>query len=422
MLEVQRRSEAHLLQIAQYFFDEAAERLGLETSLRELLRFPKRKLIVHFPVRMDSGAVRSFEGYRVQCHPVLGPWKGGVRYHPDITLEEIEALAILAMWEAALVGIPFSGAKGGVKCDPKALSVGELERLTRRYTAEISILLGPERDIPEPDLYTSEREMAWMLDTLSMQAHGRYMPTAVTGKPLLLGGSVGRDLASGRGAFFIAMEVLKSLGIPMAGATVAIQGFGNAGRSFARFVVEAGAQVIAVSDSSGGIFSEQGLDIPSLIEHKRSTGSVRNFPGAEDISNADLLTLRCDLLVPAAIESQLTEENAGLVKAKAVLEIANGPTTLEADKILHERGVLVVPDILTNAGGAIVSYFEWVQSYEAYSWSAERIDKLLYQFMSQAYRTVQATCEHEDTDLRTAAYCVALDRVATAARARGLYA
>ncbi len=422
MIELQRRSEAQLLQTAQHFFDEAATRLGLETSLRELLRYPKRKLIVNFPVPMDSGAIHRFEGYRVQCHPVLGPCKGGVRYHPDVTLEEIEALAILAMWEAALVGIPFSGAKGGVRCDPKALSLGELERLTRRYTAEIAPLLGPERDIPEPDLYTSEREMAWMLDTLSMHAHGRYMPTAVTGKPLLLGGSPGRALASGRGAFFIATEVLKSLEIPLAGATVAIQGFGNAGRSFAQFIWEAGARVIAVSDSSGGVFSEQGLDIPSLIEHKRSTGSVRNFPGTEKISNEDLLTLRCDLLVPAAIENQLTEANAGLVRAKALVEIANGPTTLEADRILHERGVLVVPDILANAGGAIVSYLEWVQGHLAYSWSAEQIDELLYHFMSRAYHTVQATCEREETDLRTAAYCVAVDRVATAARARGLYA
>ncbi|MCX8103971.1 MAG: Glu/Leu/Phe/Val dehydrogenase [Candidatus Bipolaricaulota bacterium] len=334
----------------------------------------------------------------------------------------MEALAILATWEAALLGVPLSGAKGGVTCDPKTLSVSELERLTRRYTAEIAPLLGPERDIPEPDLYTSEREMAWMLDTLSMHAHGRYMATAVTGKPLLLGGSPGRDLASGRGAFFIATEVIKSLGSSVADATVAIQGFGNAGTSFARFISEAGARVIAVSDSSGGVFSERGLDIPSLIEHKRSTGSVRNFPGADNISNEDVLTLRCDLLVPAAIENQITEENAGLVKARAVLEIANGPTTLEADRILHERNILVVPDILANAGGMAASYFEWVQGHRAYSWGAEHLDKLLYHFMSRAYQTVQAACERENTDLRTAAYSVALDRVATAARARGLYA
>jgi glutamate dehydrogenase (NAD(P)+) len=422
MFEIQRRSEAQLLQTARHFFDEAAARLGLETSLRELLRYPKRKLIVGFPLVLDCGEVCYVEGYRVQHHAVLGPCKGGVRYHPEVTLEEIEALAILATWEAALVGVPLSGAKGGVRCDPKTLSVSELERLTRRYTAEIAPLLGPERDIPEPDLYTSEREMAWMLDTLSMHAHGRFMPTAVTGKPMLLGGSPGRDLASGRGAFCIATEVLKSLGIPIAGATVAIQGFGNAGTSFARFISDAGARVIAVSDSSGGVFAERGLDILAVIEHKRSTGSVRTFPGAEQISNKELLTLRCDLLVPAAIENQITEENAGAVKAKAVLEIANGPTTLEADRILHERGILVVPDILANAGGMVVNYFEWVQGHRAYTWSAEHIDQLLAHVMSRAYRTVQAASERENTDLRTAAYCVAVDRVATAARARGLYA
>ncbi len=422
MLEIQRRSEAQLLQTARHFFDEAAARLGLETSLRELLRYPKRKLIVGFPLQMDSGEVCSIEGYRVQHHAVLGPCKGGVRYHPEVTLEEIEALAILATWEAALLGVPLSGAKGGVRCDPKTLSAGELERLTRRYTAEIAPLLGPERDIPEPDLYTSEREMAWMLDTLSMHAHGRYMASAVTGKPVLLGGSPGRDVAGGRGAFFIATEALKSLEIPVAGASIVIQGFGNAGTSFARLITEAGAKVIAVSDSSGGVCAERGLDIPALIEHKRSTGSVRNFPGADPISNEELLTLRCDLLVPAAIENQLTEANAGSVKAHAVLEIANGPTTLEADRVLHERGILVVPDILANAGGMAVSYLEWVQGHKGYSWGAEHIERLLYQFMSRAYRTVQAACEHENTDLRTAAYCVALDRVATAARARGLYA
>lgn len=422
MFEVQRRSEAQLLQTARYFFDEAAARLGLETSLRELLRYPKRKLIVGFPMQMDSGEVRYVEGYRVQYHAVLGPCTGGVRYHPDVTVEEIEALAILATWEAALLGVPLSGARGGVACDPKALSVGELERLTRRYVAEISPILGPERDILEPDLHTSAREIAWMLDTLSMHAHGRFMAPAMTGKPPVLGGLPERTHASGRGAFFITTEVLKSLETPIEGATVAIQGFGNAGTSFARLIAEAGARVIAVSDSSGGVFAEQGLSVPELIEHKRSTGSVRNFPHAENISNEEVLTLRCDLLVPAALANQLTEENAGFVRAKAVLELANGPTTLEADRILHERGIVVVPDILANAGGMLASYFEWVESQRAYSWGVEQRDRLLHQFMSRAYHAVQQTCERENVDLRTAAYCVALDRVATAARARGLYA
>lgn len=422
MSEIQRRSEAQLLQTARHFFDEAAARLGLELSLRELLRYPKRKLIVGFPIVMDSGEVRYVEGYRVQHHTVLGPCQGGVRYHPDVTLEEIEALAILATWEAALLGLPISGAKGGVKCSPKEMSPGELERLTRRYTAEIAPLLSPERDIPAPDLYTSEREMAWVLDTLSMRAQGKYAPTAVTGKPSVLGGSHGRDVASGRGAFFVALEVLNSLKIPVQGATVAIQGFGNAGTSFAQCISQAGARVIAVSDSCGGVLSYSGLEIGQLIEHKRATGSVRTFTRAENISNSELLTLNCDLLVPAAVENQLTESNAGAVKAKAVLELANGPTMLEADRILYERDIVVVPDILVNAGGMTVSYFEWVQNRRAYMWEAEYVDRLLHHFMSQAFAQVQETCEQEHCDMRTAAYCVALDRVAKAARARGLYA
>jgi glutamate dehydrogenase/leucine dehydrogenase len=371
---------------------------------------------------MDSGEARYFEGYRVQHHSVLGPCKGGVRYHPEVTLEEIEALAILATWESALLDLPFSGAKGGVPCDPKALSPSELERLTRRYASELAPLLGPETDIPEPDLYTSEREMAWFVDTLSMHARGKYVASSATGKPLPLGGSVGRDTASGRGAFFVAIEVLKSLEIPVEQATIVIQGFGNAGTSFARSMAQAGARVIAVSDSSGGISSGRGLDITSVIEHKQDTGSVRNFPGTEHISNQELLTRPCDLLVPAAVENQLTESNAGLVRAQAVLELANGPTTLEADRILHERSILVVPDILVNAGGVTVSYFEWIQNRRAYFWDAEQIDQMLYRFMSTAFRKVRAACESEDTDLRTAAYCVALNRVASSARARGLYA
>lgn len=422
MAELQRRAEARLLETARYFFDEAADRLGLESSLRELLRYPKRKLIVVFPLQMDDGHVRPLEGFRVQHNPVLGPCKGGIRYHPDVTLEEIEALAILATWEAALLGLPFSGAKGGVRCDPKSLSPNELERLTRRYAAELALLIGPEIDIPEPDLYTGEREMAWFMDTLSMHAQGQYMPGLVTGKPLILGGSAGRDWASGRGAFFIALEVFKTLEVPPSRATVAIQGFGRAGSSFAHYAQQAGARVIAVSDSSGGVFSEQGLDVTAMLAHKKVSGSVRSFPGVENISNKELLAMSCDLLVPAAVENQITEGNVGSVKAKAVLELANGPTTLEADRILYDRGILVAPDILVNAGGVTVSYFEWVCDRGFYFWSAERVDQTLRDFMGRAFQKVQAACEQENTDLRTAAYCVALKRVATVARARGLYA
>ncbi|MCS6936838.1 MAG: Glu/Leu/Phe/Val dehydrogenase [Candidatus Bipolaricaulota bacterium] len=418
--ELQRRTEFKLLETAQYFFEEAADRLGLERSLRELLAYPKRKFIVVFPVVMDDGRVESFEGYRVQHHLVLGPCKGGVRYHPEVTLEEIEALAILATWEAALLELPFSGAKGGVRCDPKRLSLAELERLTRRYAAEIAPLIGPEIDIPEPDLYTSEREMAWILDTLSMHAHGQYLASAVTGKPVVLSGSFGREHATGRGAFFIAREVLKTLGISPKEARVAIQGFGHSGKSFAQAMHAAGARVIAVSDSRGGTFCAEGLDIPKLLEYKHETGSVVGF--AEAISNSELLTLPCDLLAPAAIENQITEENAGAIKARAILELAYGPTTLEADRILYDRDILVVPDILVNAGGVTVSYFEWVQSRTFDFWSPAQVEHRLKRFMRRAFRRVQAACEAEKTDLRTAAYCLAVKRVADAARARGLYA
>lgn len=422
MAELQRRTETQLLETAQYFFDEVADRLGLELSLRELLRYPKRQLIVVFPVVMDNGEVQNFEGYRVQHHLVLGPGKGGMRYHPDVTLAEIEALAILATWEAALLGLPFSGAKGGVRCDPKALSSSELERLTRRYTAEIAPLLGAEMDIPEPDLYTSEREMAWMLDTLSMHAHGKCLAAMVTGKPLVLSGSVGRDLATGRGAFFIALEILKTIGLSVEKTRVAVQGFGHSGKSFAHFMHQTGARVIAVSDSHGGVLSPKGLDIPRLIAHKQESGTVLGFDETETISNAELLTLPCELLAPAALENQITEENAGAIRAGAVLELAYGPTTLAADQILYDRGILVVPDILVNAGGVTVSYFEWVQSRMFYFWSVEQVERRLKRFMERAFRQVQAKCAEENADLRTAAYCIAVERVASAARARGLYA
>ncbi len=422
MTELQRRTEAQLLQTARYFFDEAANRLGLELSLRELLRYPKRKFIVVFPVVMDDKRVESFEGYRVQHHLVLGPCKGGIRYHPDVTLEEIEALAILATWESALLELPFSGAKGGLRCDPKRLSVTELERLTRRYVAEIAPLLAPQTDIPEPDLYTSEREMAWLLDTLSMHEHGQYRAASVTGKPLVLSGSFGREQATGRGAFFIALEVLKTLGLSPQETSVAIQGFGHSGKSFAHFMHGAGARLIAVSDSRGGVFHPDGLDIPKLLQHKQEMGTVLGFANSLPISNAELLTLPCELLAPAAIENQITAENAGSIKAQAVLELAYGPTTLEADRILYDRDIIVVPDILVNAGGATVGYFEWVQSQTFDFWSPAQVEDRLKRFMRRAFRRVQAACAAENTDLRTAAYCVAVKRVANAARARGLYA
>jgi glutamate dehydrogenase (NAD(P)+) len=420
--ELKRRSEMSMLEMAHHFFDEAANRLGLEPSLRTLLRHPKRKLIVVFPVVMDDGSVQHFEGYRVQHHLVMGPTKGGIRYHPNVTLEEVEALAILMTWKCAVAQIPFGGAKGGVRCNPLELSTGELERLTRRYAAEIAPIIGPDIDIPAPDVFTGEREMAWIVDTISMHHNGMFMPGLVTGKPKVLGGSEGRDTATGRGGFFVLAETLKRLNMKLEGARIAIQGFGNVGSSMARFCAEAGAKIIAVSDIKGGVYNPNGIDPIALKEHERRTGSVARFRETEPITNQELFELDCDILIPAAIENQITTANASKIRAKVVIELANGPTTLEADRILHDRGILVMPDILANCGGVIVSYFEWVQDRAFYFWSAERVDRRLRRFMKSAFDRVWEMGQRERTDLRTAAYMVAIDRVARAARARGLYA
>lgn len=411
-----------MLEMAHHFFDEAADRLKLEAPLRTLLRYPKRKLIVVFPVVMDDGRVQHFEGYRVQHHLVLGPTKGGIRYHPDVTLEEVEALAILMTWKCAVAQIPFGGAKGGVRCNPLELSTGELERITRRYAAEIAPIIGPDVDIPAPDVFTGEREMAWLVDTISMHHNSMFMPGLVTGKPKVLGGSEGRDTATGRGGYFVLHETLKHLNMKLEGARVAIQGFGNVGSSMARFCAEGGAKIIAVSDAKGGVYNPHGIDPIALKDYERKTGSVVRFKETEPITNQELLELDCDILVPAAIENQITKANAQKIRAKTVIELANGPTTLEADRILYDRGIVVVPDILANAGGVTVSYFEWVQDRAFYFWSAERVDRRLRRFMVNAFHRVWEMAQRERTDLRTAAYMVAVDRVATAARARGLYA
>ncbi len=420
--ELHRRSELKMLELARHFYDVAAERLELKEPIRTLLRYPKRKVTVEVPVIMDDGRVERFEGYRVQHHPVLGPTKGGIRYHPNVTLEEVEGLAFLMTWKCAVAGLPFSGAKGGVRCDPRALSEAELERLTRRFASELSVLIGPDVDIPAPDVFTGEREMAWIVDTISMHHKGQFMPGLVTGKPKVLGGSEGRETATGRGGFFVAQEILKALNRELKGVTMAVQGFGNVGSSMARFCHEAGAVIVAVSDVHGGVYNPQGLDIPKLKAHARQTGSVKGFPGAEPITNEELLELDVDVLVPAAIENQIHEGNADAIRATIVLELANGPTTLEADRALYERGVIVVPDIVANAGGVTVSYFEWVQDRAFWFWSAEEVDRQLRRFMTRAFRRVWETAEREGVDLRTAAYLVAVGRVAEAARARGLYA
>ncbi len=422
MTEMKRRGELKMLEAARYFFDEAAKKLKLEEDLIELLRYPKRKLIVTFPVTMDDGRVRHFEGYRVQCHPVLGPGKGGIRYHPDTVLEEVEALAVLMNWKCAVAGLPFSGAKGGVRCNPKEMSERELERLTRRYAAEIAPIIGPDVDIPAPDVYTGEREMTWIVDTISMHHSGEYMPGLVTGKPLLLGGSVGRDTATARGGFFATLEALHRLKMGLDKATVAIQGYGNAGWHFAHFVHDAGAKVIAVSDSKGGIHNSQGIDPYKLKEHKDKTRSVVGFTGTERITNEELLEMKCDILVPSALEDQLHEGNALKVRAKLIVELANGPTTQEADQILYDRGVFVIPDILANSGGVTVSYFEWVQDRYRYFWDAKVVDERLKKFMTEAFDHVANMSEKAKVNMRLAAYMFAIDRVASAARIRGLYA
>ncbi len=419
--EAKRKGELKMLETARYFFDVAAKKLKLEDSLIEFLRYPKRKLIVNFPVRLDNGRVVTFEGYRVQCHPVLGPGKGGIRYHPDTNLEEVEALAVLMNWKCAVAGLPFSGAKGSIKCNPKEMSVGELERLTRRYTAEIAPIIGPELDIPAPDVYTSSREMAWIADTFSMLHDGEFIPGVVTGKPILVGGSLGRETATARGGFFCSLEALKHLKMELKGATVAIQGFGNAGSYYAQFVQESGAKIIAISDSKGGIYNSKGLDYKAVLDFKKETGTVVGFKGTDKITNEELLELQCDILAPSALEDQLHERNAPKVKAKIICELANGPTTQEADAILHERGIFVIPDILASAGGVTVSYFEWVQDLYRYFWSAQEVDERLKLFITEAFKRVLDMHLKQKVDMRTAAFMTAVSRVAEAARARGLF-
>jgi glutamate dehydrogenase (NAD(P)+) len=420
MTEIRRRGEFAMLDTADQCFQQAAKEIGLDPNLIEYLRRPRRKLIVNFPVRMDDDSVQCFQGFRVQHHPILGPCKGGIRYHPHVGIEEVEALAILMTWKTAVVGLPFSGGKGGITCDPKSLSPHELERMTRRYATEIECIIGPDRDIPAPDVYTSSREMAWIVDTLSMH-NDSFMPGSVTGKPLELGGSKGRSRATARGGFFCTLRALEHLEMDITHTSAVVQGFGNAGANIAMFLHGAGANVIAVSDSHGGIFNPTGLNIDAVVEHKRRTGTLAEFPDCQAISNAELLELECEILVPAALESQLTKENAANVKAKVVLELANGPTTREADEILHQREIFVIPDILANAGGVVVSYFEWIQDRTRFFWTAEEVETRLQLFMDKAFSNVLSAHRGRNIDMRLAAYTEGVARVARAAQQRGIY-
>jgi glutamate dehydrogenase (NAD(P)+) len=406
--------------VAQRQFDLAAERLNLDEGMRAVLREPRRELTVHFPVHMDDGSVEVFTGYRVQHNLGRGPAKGGIRYHQDVSLDEVKALAMWMTWKCAVVGIPYGGGKGGVIVDPKKLSVKELEALTRRFFTEIELLVGPEKDIPAPDVNTNAQVMAWMMDTYSMHA-GYTVPGVVTGKPISLGGSEGRNEATARGTVFCIIDAARHLGLELPSARVAIQGFGNAGSIAAQLMHEEKATVVAVSDSTGGIHNPTGLDIHRLIQWKQEHGTVQGFPGAQDISNAEVLEVDCDILIPAALENQITAANAGNVKARLIAEAANGPTTPEADDIFWKAGKFMIPDILCNAGGVTVSYFEWVQDLNRDHWSERVVNDKLREIMVRAFQETLAMARREQCYMRTAAYLLAVKRVADAMQMRGLY-
>ena len=407
-------------EIAMRNFDTAADKLELDENMRNRIKYPARAMIVSIPVRMDDGRVRRFEGYRVQHSTMRGPAKGGVRYHPQVNIDEVKALATWMTWKCAISGIPYGGGKGGICCNPKEMSPAELERMTRRYIIEIMPIIGPEKDIPAPDVYTNAQTMAWMMDTFSMNM-GYTVPGIVTGKPLEIGGSLGRESATARGTVYTVENGAKYIGLDLLKATCAVQGFGNAGSIAARLISELGTKVIAVSDSQGGIFSPKGLDIDAVSQHKKETGSVIGFAGAENISNEDLLTIDCDVLIPAALENAITEKNAADVKAKIIAEAANGPTTPEADEILEKKKVFIIPDILANAGGVTVSYFEWVQNVQHLFWKEEEINVRLRTIMDNAFKAVVEYKEKYNVYMRIAANMLGINRVAHAAELRGLY-
>jgi glutamate dehydrogenase (NAD(P)+) len=402
-------------------FDSAARILNLEPGVWRVLTAPKRQIIVSCPVQMDNGEIEVFTGYRVQYNINLGPAKGGIRYHPDVTLDEVTALAAWMTWKCAVAQIPFGGGKGGIICDPTRMSRRELEALTRRYVAEIIDSIGPDKDVPAPDVNTNEQVMAWVMDTYSMHV-GRTETAVVTGKPVVLGGSQGRREATGRGVMICTRETAKHLEIDMRGATVAVQGFGNVGSVSADLISRLAAKIVAVTDWKGGVFNENGLDVQKLIEWTRDRKTVDGFPGGEPLTNEQIFTLDVDFLIPAALENQITSDNARDIRATAIIEGANGPTTPEAHKILHEKGVFVVPDILANSGGVTGSYFEWVQNRHGYYWSEAEVNRQLEEKMVEAYNAVLKMALKHKTDMRTAAYIVAIDRVATVTRLRGMYA
>ena len=403
-------------------FDGAARLLNLEPGIWKILTHPKRQIMVSCPVQMDNGEIEVFTGYRVQYNVTLGPAKGGIRYHPGVTLDEVTTLAAWMTWKCAVAHIPFGGSKGGIVCDPAKMSKREIEALTRRYVAEIIDAIGPEKDVPAPDVNTNEQVMAWVMDTYSMHV-GHTATAVVTGKPLEIGGSAGRREATGRGVMIATREAAKHLGFAIRGATVAVQGFGNVGSISAELLArEMGATIVAVSDWKGGVYNPKGLDLPKLIEYVARNKTVAGFPGGEPLGNVDLFKLKVDVLIPAALENQITMDNAPAIQAKVIIEGANGPTDQEAHRYLHGRGVFIVPDILANSSGVTTSYFEWVQDRYGYFWTEKEVNERLEAKMCEAFEAVLQTALKYKVDMRTAAYIVAIGRVATVTRMRGMYA
>ncbi len=418
---VHSHDEFNPLEAAEARFDLAAAALNLNEGMRKVLRSPAREVIIHIPVELDDGRLEVFTGYRVQHSIARGPAKGGIRYAPDVTLDEVRALASWMTWKCAVVNIPFGGGKGGVICDPSIMSDRELERLTRRYTAELIDIIGPESDVPAPDLGTSQQTMAWIMDTYSM--HKRHTVTAVvTGKPVDLGGSRGRTEATGRGCLIVTLEALKKFNIDPKQARVVVQGFGNVGGQAARLMSQAGLKVVTLIEWDGAVHNPAGLDIDALGEHRTATGSIVNFAGGANVDKDEALYLECDVLVPAAKENVIHSSNAHKIRAKIICEGANGPTTALADPVLKTKGIFVIPDILANAGGVTVSYFEWVQDRQGYFWSEDLVNTRLEEIMTASFRDVVTYAEKHDVDNRTAAYMLALDRVAFTIKLRGLYA
>ncbi len=423
MLQTAKSSTASInpFEVALKQLDEAAKLIRLDKGLHQVLAHPKRVLTVSLPVKMDNGEIRVFTGFRSQHNDARGPYKGGIRYHPQVTIDEVKALSMWMTWKCAVADIPYGGGKGGIICNPKEMSVGELERMTRRYAYAIADIIGPHTDIPAPDVYTGGKEMAWIMDTYSALKGNFVQPEVITGKPIAIGGSLGRNEATGRGLAFTVREAAKKLKINIKGTTVAVQGFGNAGQFASQLVEEQGATVIAASDSKGGVYNKSGMQIAALRKHKEKTGSVAGFSGAKSISNEELLETECTILIPAALENQITGKNAGKVKAKLVAEAANGPTTPEADDILYKNKILNIPDILANGGGVTVSYFEWLQNLRRDYWTEAEVNERLDKNITKSFLDTYATSEKYGVNLRKASTVLAVNRVVEAVQLRGLW-